>query len=245
MMFSDTTNKNGLIQKCEFNLFGSDYGAISGNTTRLAEFTTLINEAFDSVVSDILDSDTRWQWDDTNRTDFPIGVVNLVAGQIDYSLDVSHLKILGVEVLDASGNYYPLLPIDARDMVDQGMSPTEFLETNGQPQYYDLIGNSIMLYPQPDSTSVTLTNGLKVRFQRGATQFVVTDTEKEPGFASLYHKLLHLIASYDYAVANQMMEKANFLNGKIEQERNKLKRFMTKRDKGERPRISMRIKRAN
>ncbi len=73
MVYSDTTNKNGILQKCEFYVFGSNYGAITDNTTRKAEFNGLINDSLDSIVSDILDSDTRWQWDDTNRTDFPIG----------------------------------------------------------------------------------------------------------------------------------------------------------------------------
>ena len=244
MVYSDTINKNGILQKCEFYVFGSNYGAITDNTTRKAEFNGLINDSLDSIVSDILDSDTRWQWDDTNRTDFPIGQINLVDGQRDYTLDVEHLKILRVEVKDASGNFYPLLPIDNRDLRQRGITPTEFMETNGIPQYYDKIANSIMLYPQPEAGAVTLTNGLKVGFQRGAEYFTVADTTKVPGFASLYHKLVPLMASYEYAVANEMINKAQLLQNKITDERAKLKRFMTKRDKDDRGIIRMKNKNA-
>ena len=38
LVFSDTTNKNGLIQECEFWTNLGD-GTISGDTTLLAQFT--------------------------------------------------------------------------------------------------------------------------------------------------------------------------------------------------------------
>jgi hypothetical protein len=246
MVYSNTTNKDGILQKCEFYVFGSNYGSITGNTTRFAEFNGLINDAMDSVVSDILDSDTRWQWDDTNRTDFPIGSIDLVDGQRDYTLDVEHLKIERVECKDASGQYYPLKPIDVEDMRKKGITPTEFYKTNGVPQFYDKLANSIMLYPQPDVAggAVTASNGLKVGFQRGAEQFTVSDTTKTPGFASIYHKLIPLMASYEYATANDMTNKAQLLNNKIQEERDKLKRFMQKREKDDVQRITMKVTRS-
>lgn len=244
MIFSDTTNKDGILQECEFWVFGSNYGSITSNATRLAEFTRLSNRALDRITTAILDSDTRWQWDDTNYTDFPIGMTNLADGQRDYTLEVSHLKILGVEAKDSSGNYYPLKPIDTRDMTDSGISPTEFMSTKGLPQYYDLIANSVMIYPQPDVDVVTATNGLKVRFQRGPSYYETTDTTKEAGFASIFHRLIPLYASFDYATANDMVNKATVINNEITKEEGKLKKFMTKRDKAERSRITTRIKRA-
>lgn len=244
MVFSDTTNKDGILQECEFWVFGSNYGAITDNAVRLDEFTRLSNRALDRIVTAILDSDTQWQWDDSNYTDFPIGQKDLVDSQRDYTLDTTHLKILGVEVKDQSGDFYPLRQIDYRDMLDQGVSPTEFTETDGKPQYYDLIADSIHLYPQPDANQVTVANGLKVRFQRGASYFSDTDTTKEPGFASIYHRLVPLWASYDYAIANEMVNKASLIKNEINSEEKKLKRFMSKRDKTGRPIISTRIKQA-
>jgi len=202
LTFNDTSTKNGLIQVCEDEIFGS-YGDISSNTDRLYQFTRLINEALNRVTSLIFRSDGRWQFDDQNNTDLPIGTTDLVttvgSEQQDYGIAVTHLKILGVEVKDVSGNWIQLQPIDQADLMDN--SVTDYLKTAGLPRYYDKIGNSIFLYPKPKATSVTSTAGLKLRFQRPPSYFVYTDTTKVPGFNSLYHSLVALIASRDYAIS--------------------------------------------
>ena len=48
-------------------------------TYPIAQKTANVNRALDNVVSAILGADGRWQWDDTNYTDLPIGVTDLVA----------------------------------------------------------------------------------------------------------------------------------------------------------------------
>jgi len=149
MQFSDTSTKNGLIQECETWLFGNDYGAISGNTNLLATFTRLLNTGLDEVTASIMEVDGRWQYDDTNYTDFPIATTNLVVGQQDYQLSVSHIKILGVEIKDNNGDWYAVAPLDQQDIRRSGHALTEFLEENGRPQYYDITGGSVFLYPPP------------------------------------------------------------------------------------------------
>lgn len=244
MVYNATSAKNGILQKCEFYLFGSNYGSITGDTTRLAEFTSLCNDAMDSASDILLSSDNTWQWDDTNYTTFPIAVTDLVDNQADYSLETTHHKIESVEALDSTGNYYPLYPIDTSDIMRKGLSPTEYYEDKGLPQFYDKLGNSLVLYPAPDSAQVTAMDGLKVRFQRSAEYFTTSDTTKEPGFSSIYHILVPLYASFEYAVANDMTNKMNILSAKIAKEESKLKRYMQSRNKDERPIISMRIKQA-
>lgn len=207
IQFSDTTTKNGLIQVCEDEVFGN-YGDISGNTDRLYQFTRLLNEGLNRVTSLILKANGRWQWDDSNNTDLPIGTTDLVttAGseQQDYSFNVSHLKVLGVEVLNADGDWVNLIPIDQLDITNSENSVTDFLKTPGMPQYYDKLGASIFLYPKPLASAVTDSGGLKVRFQRPPSYFVYTDTTKVPGFNSLHHNLVALIASRDYALSKSL-----------------------------------------
>lgn len=207
LVFNDTSTKLGLIQVCEDEVFGN-YGDISSNSDRLYQFTRLINEAFNRVTSLILQSNGRWQWDDSNYTDFPIGTTNLVttvgSEQQDYEFAVTHLKILGVEVKDVNGNWINLTPIDQLDLSNSGNSVTDFLRTAGMPMYYDKIGRSVFLYPKPLGTAVTSTAGLKVRFQRPPSYFVYTDTTKVPGFNSLYHELIALIASRNYAMSKTL-----------------------------------------
>lgn len=242
MVYNDTSTKAGILQECEFLVFGADYGAITGNAVRLDEFTRLCNRGLDRVVSVLMDSDSRWQWDDSNYTDFPEATTSLVDNQQDYTIETTHLQIIGVEVKDSSGNYYNVHPIDHQDLKERDITPSEFFETAGTPEYYDLKGSSIILYPKPDASTVTLAEGLKAHFKRGANYFTNSDTTTEPGFPSIYHRLIPLYASYDYAIAHEMTNKANTLLGEIEREKENLRDFMGKRNRDEKPFISMKIK---
>ena len=203
LQFSDTTDKAGLIQECESTLFGDNsYGKISGNSGLLATFTRKLNEGLNRVTSLILQADGRWQFDDNNQTDYPVATTNLVttsgSEQQDYTLAVTHLKITRVEVKDAAGNWQLLTPIDQADLYNQSL--TDFLKTPGMPQYYDKLATSVFLYPKPLAASVTSTDGLKVYFQRPPSYFTSSDTTKVPGFNSLYHQLVALLACRDYAL---------------------------------------------
>lgn len=216
LMFSDTTNKQGLIQECEFSVFGDNgYGRISGDANLLATFTRLINERLNIVAHLIMQADGRWQWDDNNNTDYPIAVTSLgvtVGGeQQDYTFPVTFLKILRVEVLDNAGNWNKLMPIDQANIYDQSL--TDFLKTAGHPIYYDAQGNSIFLYPKPLGTAVTAVGGLKVYFQRPPSYFVTIDTTKVPGINSLHHKLIALGASLDYARTNSLPVAGGVMRG--------------------------------
>jgi len=208
LQFSDTSaSKAGLIQECESQVFGDNsYGRISGDPGLLATFTRNINEALNRVVNLIMTADGRWQFDDTNNTDYPIATTNLVttAGseQQDYSFDISMLRILRAEVLDNTGAWRKLTPLDETDVYDQSL--TDLLKTPGLPTYYDKQGASVFLYPKPLATQVTATNGLKIWFQRPPSYFATSDTNKVPGFNSMYHRLVALIASRDYSVFKQL-----------------------------------------
>lgn len=208
LVFNDTSSaKAGLIQECESQVFGDNsYGRISGDANLLATFTRYINEALNRIVNLIMTSDGRWQYDDTNNTDLPIATTTLstvLGSEVqDYSFDISMLRILRAEVLDATGAWRKLTPLDETDVYDTSL--TDLLKTPGLPVYYDKQGSSVFLYPKPLATSVTSTNGLKVWFQRPPSYFTISDTTKVPGFNSMYHRLVATIASRDYAVFKQL-----------------------------------------
>lgn len=227
MTFSNTTKNDGIIQDCEFWLFGGNYGQISNDTNLLKTFTALSNRALDSVVTTILEADDRWQYDDTNNTDYPIATTNLVLGQRDYVLSVSHLKILRVEMKDTNGDWKVLSPFDLRDV---GIARDEFMEQDATPMYYDKLGNSLFLYPAPDYNS---TGGLRVYFQREPNYFVSTDTTKAPGFVTTLHRLVPMKACYDYAIANNLTDKITVLSAEILKKESEIKTFYGRRNKDE------------
>lgn len=183
------------------------------NTTSLPSATLNLytQPAEDRVAALILKNDSKWQFDDLNRTtNFPIDTQNLVSGQQDYPLGTTYLSLDRVEVKDSSGNWHRLAQIDQQMLKGaNAQSLTDYRKTNGLPDEYDLVGNSVFLYPAPN---YSLTNGLKFYYTRGPLKFdwtlgTFTDatgsTSSTPGFNSLFHKLIPYWAAYDYAIANQ------------------------------------------
>lgn len=229
MVFNDTTTKNGLIQDCESWLFGSDYGVISSNPTLLDKFTSLLNYGVDRTSVKILENDGKWQYDDNNHTDFPEATTDLSDNNRNYILSKTFMKIEGFECLDKSGNYYPLTKIDKEEIRRMGFSISEFMETAGVPQYYDVDGDTVTLFPAPATGSVTMTDGLKVLYQRPSSYFVSTDTDKEVGVASPFTDMPSLYACQKYAKQNSMRDKARELDAEVLKRENELETLISNR----------------
>jgi hypothetical protein len=232
--FSDTTNKNGIIQKIEF-ITGLGDAAISGNSTLLKQFTGLVNDWLGVMAGDLLQVDGRYEWDDTNYTDQPIATFSLVADQAGYSFmeDANSAQILDITRVEvknaASGDWIKLRPIDQRE-ISQGY--TEWMESSGIPIYYDFIGTVLTLFP---ASSYNSTDGAKVWFKREPAYFDSTDTTDEPGFCTPFQKILWLGPAYDYSVLSGKPNVA--LRQEIELERERLREFYSRRGKYEQPRL--------
>ena len=223
MVFSDTTNKDGLIQHCELLLAMTD-ADISGDATLLKQFTGLVNNHYRKTNSKIWDVTGTWEYDDSNHTDLPVTTTTIVDEQQDYEIPSTAQKVDRVEVLSANGDYQLIQPIDKSQITTEAMS--EFNETPGMPLYYDLVGRSIFLYPKPSTSSVTALKGLKMYITRDIVEFVSTDTTDEPGFVNNFHPLLSLGASLDYCIGflpdevnkiNNLRAEINSLNTELAQ----------------------------
>lgn len=236
--FSDTSSeKAGLLQMCESVVFGDDYGAITDNSDLLATFTRNINRGLDRYVSLVLQHDTRWEFDDSNYSTYPIGTRDLSSGTQSYTFDSEHLKIRSIETKRENEDEWDRLsPIDHQDIKIRSNSITDYLEESGIPTYYDLYSNAIWLYPPP---SYDRTDGLKVYFQRRAEYFSTTDQSKEPGINELYHEYLVYWASYLYAMPKRM-EVANTLREEILALEERIKDDYQDRNKDWRPKMTHR-----
>ena len=193
MVFSDPTNKQGIVQDVRF-ITGTN-----SSTYPLEEIVRNSNRALDKVSAMIVVSDGRWQWDDNNFVDYPIATTDLVANQREYVLSNDFQVITRVEWIDQNDNDEWVLgrPIDQRDIK---VALEEFNETPSQPIYYDKLNDSLFLYPTPDYNA---TGGLKVYYQRNGSYFTSNDTVKEPGFDRQFHRLISLYVSHDYALARK------------------------------------------
>ncbi len=204
--FNATSTLDGLVQKYEQEI-GADPGFISGNTVRLKQFTSATRSAWDTYVYLALKASGKWQFDDSNQTDYPIIKTNLVQGQRDYtfSLDESGnliLDIYKVAVLPSATatEYEDITPVD-----QQSGGPILAEETaQGVPDSYDKTANGFFLSPIP---SYNATNGLKVYINREPGYFVYTDTTKKPGCPGIHHDYFAIKPAYEYARRNNL---ANF-----------------------------------
>jgi len=196
MKFNSTVSKDGLIQDCE-TLLGMEDAFISRDSTKLKQFTRMINNRMKQVNSLVWQATGAWEYDDSNQSDLPIATTTLVADQQDYEMPSYLQKIIRVEVKDANGNYVLLQEIDQSDITS---AMTEFYETASMPVCYDLIGNSIFLYPKPSATDVTLALGLKIYFSREVKEFNSTATSTEPGMPDNFHRMLSIGAALDWCM---------------------------------------------
>lgn len=230
--FSDTTNKNGLIQIYEFWTRQPD-GTVTG--TALKQATTRINAAFESIMPLLLAYNDQIRWDDLNHTDAPIGRVNLVANQNDYKITVDDnsldiLNITHVRILQSSTDtsYSDLERIKADDpRVPAILSPDTSI--TGVPSGFVELGNRVYLDILP---SYSATNGIEIFFGREQSYFVSTDTIKEPGIPKPFHELLALQAALDWNEVNRTDDGnlISTLREKIKQKKAELKNFIDLRN---------------
>lgn len=178
------------------------------NSYPLNDVIRAINAGYEEAISEIINADGFWQWDDTNHTDLPRGKGTLVEGQEQYSFATDYLQIEAVEILDSANRYVRIKPLDHHELL-HGQSPQEYFGVDasgnpntGFPDYFDQVGDSLFLYPAPTATSVTLTNGIRVWFKRTADLFTIADTTQSPGLPSTHHSLLAYMAALPYCMKN-------------------------------------------
>jgi hypothetical protein len=215
---------------------------ITGDTTRLAQWTGRVNQALDKVFHFIFKADGKWQFDDSGHTTYPILTGNLVDGQRDYSFiqDSDGNLILDIQRVfvrtSSTSPYYEIYPIDSQSNNESQISNlVDGLNVEGQPYQYDKTATGLFLDPIP---SANVTSGLKVYVSREGSYFATSDTTKKPGFAGLYHDYLILEPSYQYALANRLDAQEALKREVLEMEI-KIVEFYSKRDFHDRPIMTM------
>ncbi len=193
MQFSDTSNKLGILQACERYCHLGDTG-ITSVTQILKEFTAHVNMVNRQVWHDIFMAYGGWQYDDSNQTDLPSGSTTLTTDQVSYALPTGAIGVRGIEVKGNGSTWYPLKPA-TEEMIRQYQAMGYFYSTSGQPEYYQMVGETIRVFP---AANYTQASSFKVFFDRGSVAFASSDTTKTPGFASEYHDIIPIGASIEW-----------------------------------------------
>jgi hypothetical protein len=163
---------------------GYDVGYISGNTTRLKQFTADVNMAWDEFLILAGEASGTWQFDDSNHGDYNIIYFNLVSGQQDYSFTTDEngnlvLDIQKVGILDsATSTQYIELGLTDQQSSGQGGSIFSEDGATGVPVQYDKTATGIFLDPKPNYSA---TKGVKIAISRESSSFTYEDTTKKPG----------------------------------------------------------------
>ena len=174
-----------------------------------ADMLRRVNNAYEQVVGWLINADGKWQYDDTNFSDFPIGTFTLVDSQGKYSFNDKFLQIMDVQILDVNGQYRIIKPIDQKDF-QRGyrarLPLRERFKVDGQPLFYDkLSSDTLELFPAPDNgITVTLAAGLRIYFKRTADIFTsaqVTTGTKVPGFDSTFHVILSYMVAIPFCMS--------------------------------------------
>lgn len=151
----------------------------------------------------ILDAMDGWDFDDSNKSDYPIATASLVASQQDYAFPAGLLKVKRVEV-NMNGTWYKAEPIDINQIGTATDTTSIAANFSTSQPYYDVGQTGIKLYPIPPTN---VTNGLKIWYVREPSEFTsgeVTTGTKEPGFDEAFHYMLVLGMLYDWYSAKDI-----------------------------------------
>lgn len=236
MQFNPTDKSISLYADCLSKL-----GILDTDTTTLpiARFTRSANNWERKVKQWIAQNTGEWEYDDLNYTDLPIATADMVDGQADYTLPDEIDFIERLEVMDDQGYYHKLEQIDQSEITT---AMSEIDSTDGLPRYYDVIGNSLILYPTPDTNSVTLVSGLKIYYTRGTSTFSVSDTTKEAGFNEDFHEIISIGAAIDFAMVYDT-SKLEGLNAQLAILKDALEKSYGGRNKDSKPKITRKYNR--
>lgn len=206
MQLSDTTNKNGLIQECEFWCKFPD-GTISGSALLLAQFVNRLNRGYDKLMPVLLSGSDAMRWDDTvNHTKHPVATFDITSGTNDYQFlsdeqGNSILNVVALHILpSATSTEYGVLERITLDdpRANRALYPNPSMV--GVPSGY-VERNSTVFFDVTPNYSATA--GGKLFFERSASYFTTSVLTKTAGIPEPFQPLLALHASLDWNIVNR------------------------------------------
>lgn len=204
MVFSDTTNKDGVLQMCETYLALPD-GAITGDSVLLKKFTSLVNMAYDRTAILLWMASKGWDVSDYNATTIPV-VTKALTTSRNILIDdpdaptINLMKLKRVDVSYDGTNWYRADNIDTSTisfgMGDEDNEDNYFLIS--QPKY-TVTGNLLGVFPRATADQVSAGAKVRLEFTPLFTHFESTDTDVPLGFDEVLHDIVPLMASMKYS----------------------------------------------
>ena len=233
MKFSDTTNRDAIIQKIE-----QATGTQSATTATypLTVKTLDVNLALGRYMLLAIQACGRFQVDDTNQPDYPVLTTQINSGQFDYpyvydgsAIPNKILDLRTIRLLDSNGVWHTLRSID-RDVDDIN----KYAGVTGIPECFDVDSNAVKLYPTPN---YTLANALELYVSREPQYFVSTDTTKQAGIPTIFQDYLWKRPSAEYCTLKTLPQAVGLTNAVTLLETD-IMAYYSRRDRVDKPRFT-------
>lgn len=227
---NDTDTSISLYHDC---LFKCGLSSADTNIYKFEDFIRNANNSQKKINSWIWRNTGEWEFDDSNYVDFPIATRDFQDGVADYSLPTDVERVDRCEIVLIDGSKRKLTLFDKSEI---DISLDEFAGDKGEPLFYDLLGNSLILYPAPDVTKVQEDDGIELYFSREIDAFTTSDRTKEPGFVKNFHPIISLDSAIDWCNIHDQ-SKIAILSSERDTIKEELENFYGKRSRENRTQI--------
>lgn len=226
MQFNGNADGQDLISDITFLLGGVDI-----NRYLIKDRTRSINERQRMIWSSIFSAYGGWLFMDDNSSDTSTGLPyadqTITASQGLYQLPTTALTIIGAEIkYQNATTLFKLKGLTHEEFLSAGGDAT--FPTPSTPWAYLPQGDVMRLLPAPNYTQAA---SLRIYFDAEFLIFTSSDTTKIPGFASVFHRMLSVGASLDYAQAKGLKDKIVTLSNLWNDYDNRLRHFYSERYK--------------
>lgn len=194
MQYNGETNNQDIVSLAD------DLAKSNSSSFPIKKKTLYANMGMREIWGWIFEAYGGWHYDDLNNTTEPEATTTLTADQRQITLPLDSAHLMGVAYKDTSGSWHRIFPITLEKIQEQA-AESEFMKTSGNPLYYRPVSNGFILYPAANFTQAA---SLKIYISRDISAFLITDTTKEPGFASEFHEAVPTFMALRYAKINSL-----------------------------------------
>jgi hypothetical protein len=188
------------------------------NSDRLID----INIWLQKIIGMILDSQDETDFDDGNKTDYPIKTTPLTTNR-DYAIPVSEkmLKIKSLSIAYDGTNFYRATPVE---FSDSGIGNSTSADTTQNAKIdasysrtsprYDIKFGSVWIYPAATAADVAAGGQMIMEWFRQATPYTLSDLTTGtlvPGFDDTFHAMLAYGPASEYCLAKGMEQANDYL----------------------------------
>ena len=191
-----------------------------------------INRRYDEFVTFIWQNQGHWKFGDSSYSTLDKAATSLTDNQQDYVIPTDAREIHRVEIKHSNGKYYKLRNV-YEDDVEQSLD--EYYGKPGAPLGFAFRGRSLILYPAPSKSSVTLAGGLVLYVSRSVSP--LEDDEDEPAIDREFHRVLTLGAASDWCMINESIRKKREIDAEIERIKEKARWFYGNRNQSAKARL--------